>query len=44
MNDEVGKVFSDQIFDFLQEHPEISELNIEIPQIWISHDIKPIEL
>ena len=44
MSDEVGKVLSDQFFDFLQEQPQMKELNIEIPKIWISHDTKPFLL
>ena len=42
MSEEAGEVLSDQIFDFLQEQPQISELLIEIPKIWIGHDERPI--
>ena len=44
MSAEDGKVLSDQIFDFLQEQPQITELNIEMPRIWISHNERTIEL
>ena len=44
MNDEAGKVLSDQIFAFLQEQPQMTEVFIEMPQIWIRHDQRPIKL
>ena len=44
MSDEVEKILSDKIFAFLQEQPQMTEVFIEMPQIWIRHDEDPIEL
>ena len=44
VSDEVGKILSDQIFAFLQEQPQMTEMLIDMPQIWIRHDEDPIEL
>ena len=44
MSDEAGKILSDQIFAFLQEQPQMTEVFIDMPKIWIRHDERPIEL
>ena len=44
MSDEAGKVLSDHIFAYLQEQPQMTEVFIDMPKIWIRHDEKPIEL
>ena len=44
MSDEVGKILSDQIFAYLQEQPQMTEVFIDMPKIWIRHDERPIIL
>ena len=44
MSDEVGKILSDQIFAYIQEQPQMTEVFIDMPKIWIRHDERPIYL